>query len=70
MTRGPNAAAVGEVAAAHLGPILYALEVCALSMDQAGRSEDAIYYRKVAGRLADAGGRPDSGPEPESGSSQ
>jgi hypothetical protein len=56
VTDGPNVAAVGEVAAEHLAPILYALEVCALQMDEAGRAEDASYYRAVARRLADAGG--------------
>jgi len=56
VTEGPNVAAVGEVAAEHLAPILYALEVCALQMDEAGRAEDASYYRAVARRLADAGG--------------
>lgn len=60
MTRRPNAAAVAEVVAEHLGPILYALEVCAVSMDQAGRREDAVYYRRVASALAEAGGRPAS----------
>ncbi len=53
---GPNAAAVGAVAAEHLGPLLYALEVCAVSMDEAGRSEDAEYYRALASKLARAGG--------------
>jgi hypothetical protein len=53
---GPNAAALGVVAAKHLGPLLYALEVCAVSMDQAGRPEDARYYRLIASALADAGG--------------
>jgi len=57
MTRQPNQAAVAEVATEHLGPILYALEVCAVSMDQADRAEDAAYYRQVAARLAEAGGR-------------
>jgi hypothetical protein len=57
VTRQPNREAVAEVAAEHLGPILYALEVCAVSMDQAGRTDDAAYYRQVAARLAEAGGR-------------
>jgi hypothetical protein len=52
---GPNKRAVGEVAAEHLGPILYALETCALSMEEAGRDEDARYYRSLATKLADAG---------------
>jgi hypothetical protein len=53
---GPNQKAVAEVATQHLGPILYALEVCAVAMDQAGRADDAKYYRSVATELADAGG--------------
>jgi len=61
MTVGPNRAAVGEVAAEHLGPLLYALEVCAVAMDEAGRGEEARYYRQLATRLAEAGGRPASG---------
>jgi len=56
VTSGPDAAAVGQIAAEHLGPILYALEVCALQMDQAGRTDDAVYYRRIARALADAGG--------------
>ncbi len=56
MTRGPNPEAVGAVAAEHLGPILYALETCALTMEQAGRAEEADYYRALARRLAEAGG--------------
>jgi hypothetical protein len=60
MTAGPNATALGAVAARHLGPLLYALEVCAVSMDQAGRADDARYYRGVATALAEAGGRPDT----------
>lgn len=53
---GPNPGAVGGVAAEHLGPILYALELCAVQMEQAGRAEEADYYRKLAGMLAEAGG--------------
>lgn len=55
---GPNPDAVGVVAARHLGPLLYALEVCAVAMDEAGRPGDARYYRVVAAELAEAGGRP------------
>ncbi len=46
---------MGAVAAEHLGPLLYALEVCAVSMDDADRPDDARYYRALAARLADAG---------------
>ena len=56
MSGGPNPDALGPVAAEHLGPILYALEVCAAAMDQAGRDEDARYYRALARSLAAAGG--------------
>jgi hypothetical protein len=48
--------ALGEVTAEHLGPLLYALEVCATAMDNAQRAEDASYYRSLARLLAEAGG--------------
>ena len=60
MSAGPNRAAVGAGAAEHLASILYALEVCAVAMGEAGRAEDAVYYRQLARRLAEAGG--DAGP--------
>ncbi len=52
---GPNAEAVGRVAAEHLGPILYALETCALTMEREDREEEARYYRALATLLAEAG---------------
>ncbi len=57
MNQGPNPEAVGRVAAEHLGPLLYALEVCATAMDDADRVEDARYYRALAELLAGAGGK-------------
>lgn len=57
--QGPNAEAVGRVAAEHLGPLLFALEVCAVQMEQAGRAEEAGYYRQLAGLLARAGSSPE-----------
>ncbi len=57
MTEGPNPETVGALAAEHLGPILYALEACALQMEKAGRQEEATYFRALARRLADAGGQ-------------
>lgn len=63
MSEGPNPDAVGLVAAEHLGPILYALEVCATTMEQAGRQEDVEYYRALARRLASAGGSARPGPK-------
>ena len=56
MTDGPDPRAVGIIAAEHLGPLLYALEVCAVHMDDAERGEEAGYYRALARQLADAGG--------------
>ncbi len=58
MCEGPNPEALVRVAAEHLGPLLYALEVCATAMDNAQRSEDSSYYRALARLLADAGGNP------------
>lgn len=63
MTQGPNPRAVGKVAAEHLGPILYALETCALTMDREARGEEAEYYRALARLLADAGAQPHGGNE-------
>ena len=70
MTEGPNPIAVGIVAAEHMGPILYALELCALSMDQVGREEDSAYYRALAGKLAEAGGTPRDTSEGETTNSE
>lgn len=61
MTRGPNPRAVGRVAAEHLGPILYALETCALTMEREARGEEAEYYRALARTLATAGADPHDG---------
>ncbi len=58
MTEGPNPDALGPIVAEHLPPILYALEVCALQMEGAGRSEEADYYRALARRLSAASGTP------------
>ena len=52
-----EAAQAAVVAARYLGAILYAIEVCAVSMDGAGRGDDARYYRAIASELADAGGK-------------
>ncbi len=56
MTDGPDPRVVGIIAAEHLGPLLSALEVCAVQMANAERGEEARYYRALARRLADAGG--------------
>lgn len=48
---------VGSVAQLYLGNILYALELCALSLDQQGKADDAAFYRGIARKLAEAHGR-------------
>ncbi len=58
MTEGSSQDALGPLVAEHLPPILYALEVCALQMEGAGRSEEADYYRALARRLSEASGTP------------
>ena len=58
MTEGQNPDALGPLVAEHLPPILYALEVCALQMEGAGRSEEADYYRALARRVSEASGTP------------
>ena len=52
---------VGEAASLFLGNILYAIERCALSLEQDGKPEDAAFYRAIARRLAEARGRERAG---------
>jgi hypothetical protein len=52
-----RAASVGELAELYLGNLLYALERCAMSLEGAGDSEGAAYYRGLARALAEAHGR-------------
>ena len=48
---------VGALAALYLGNILYALERCALSLEEEGKREDAAFYRGIGRKLAEAHGR-------------
>jgi hypothetical protein len=48
---------VGAVAQLYLGNILYALESCAISLDDQGKRQDAEFYRGIARKLAEAYGR-------------
>lgn len=48
---------VGGLAELYLGNILYALEVCATTLEQQGRADDAAFYRGIARKLAEAHGR-------------
>ncbi len=48
---------VGDLAHVYLGNILYALERCALALDQDGQPLEAAFYRGIGRKLADAHGR-------------
>jgi hypothetical protein len=58
---GADAASVGETAELYLGNILYALERCAMSLDEEGKPLDAAFYRGIGRKLAEARGRARSG---------
>ena len=52
--------APGTVAALselYLGNILYALETCAMALEQQGKQDDAAFYRGIARKLAEAHGK-------------
>ncbi len=48
---------VGMVAGLYLGNIMYALERCALALEQEGQADGAAFYRGIARKLAEARGR-------------
>lgn len=48
---------VGQLAELYLGNLLYAIEVCALSLSEQGKPEDAAFYRGIGRKLAEAHGR-------------
>jgi hypothetical protein len=48
---------VGELAELYLGNLLYALERCALALEAEGKKEDAVFYRAIARKMAQARGR-------------
>jgi hypothetical protein len=48
---------VESVSALYLGNILYALERCAIALEQEGKPVDAGFYRAIARKLAEARGR-------------
>ena len=48
---------VAETAQLYLGNILYALELAAMSLETAGKTDDAAYYRAIGRKLAEAHGR-------------
>ncbi len=54
MADTPAPASVGAVADLYLGNILFALERCALTLDEDGKPDDAAFYRGIARKLAEA----------------
>jgi len=48
---------VGAVAELYLGNILFAIERCALALDEEGKRDDAAFYRGIGRKLAEAHGR-------------
>jgi hypothetical protein len=48
---------VGALSELYLGNILFALETCAMTLEQEGKREDAAFYRGIARKLAEAHGR-------------
>ena len=56
----------GAVAALYLGNLLYALERCALALDDDGKPEEGAFYRGIGRLLAEAHARerPSADPAP------
>lgn len=54
---------VGGLAELYLGNLLYALERCALSLQDEGKPLDAAFYRGIGRKLAEAHGRARPGGE-------
>ncbi len=55
---------VGALAELYLGNVLYAIERCALSLDEEGKPLDAAFYRGIGRKLAEAHGRSCQGSPP------
>jgi hypothetical protein len=54
---GEDGEGVGEIAQLYLGNILYALELAALTLDEQNKTTDALFYRGIAKKLAEARGK-------------
>ena len=57
MADGQIPETVASVGALYLGNILYALERCALALEEEQKPADAGFYRGIARKLAEARGR-------------
>jgi hypothetical protein len=54
---GEDEEGVAEIAQLYLGNILYALELAALTLDEQKKTTDALFYRGIAKKLAEARGK-------------
>jgi hypothetical protein len=54
MADTPAPAQVGAVADLYLGNILFAIERCAMALEEERRVEEAAFYRGIARKLAEA----------------
>jgi hypothetical protein len=54
---GESEEGVAEIAQLYLGNILYALELAALALDEQNKTPDALFYRGIAKKLAEARGK-------------
>ena len=60
---GETPESAGAIAELYLGNILYALERCALSLAEEGKTQDAAFYRGIGRLLAEARGKNRSAPK-------
>jgi hypothetical protein len=54
MAESPAPANVGVVADLYLGNILFAIERCAMALDDDRRADEAAFYRGIGRKLAEA----------------
>lgn len=54
MAEAGAASAVGAVAELYLGNILFAVERCAMALEEQGQADEAAFYRGIARKLAEA----------------
>jgi len=54
MADSPPPAHVGAVADLYLGNILFAIERCAMALDDDRRADEAAFYRGIGRKLAEA----------------
>jgi hypothetical protein len=54
MAEQPPPTQVGEVADLYLGNLLFAIERCAMSLEEDRRADEAAFYRGIGRKLAEA----------------